>query len=401
MKGYTPTQIGAYYAGRGLRYAYNNRKKIYKTVKPFFGQHKYKVTGSAPARVTGSAPTKKKPMTKVEPMKIDSETLHSGTESATIKISHKGDKFPKGIGSAFKTSLGYQGFITGNAGKQIVKDLSSVCTTNMFITSSGINCTIDQANQNFFDLNPQRFITGSADYTAGQASKIDNLFVSTVTIHYNFVNNTNTETELDLYFLKCKSSGGTGSAPATAWSTGLSDTTLVGALNRNESSPTPGYGVAGTMGTIVTTALYAKPQDSQLFKKYWSIEGVKTFNMAGGATARLSAEIIIDKKFSLEQLTLQNSQGMIYVPNKTYTVLAVAKGQCVVDKTVASRQSTTAATDIGYTQVVRYNIRPFQTESKRVYTNTYSTQITADVPNISTGNINIVDGIGYTLDAIT
>lgn len=266
------------------------------------------------------------------------------------------------------------GVILGKVGLQSVGHLPTIMSMKLLRGDTvSITGTMDTeaCTMDIWQYDPFRNPTNSADFIPGNTHYNNKLVINSVTAQYEFVNCSNTATELNVVWLMCNKT--TNVPPTKLWTqlASYEATDVNTSIAQGATVTFTGASGQNTKDNYVGTASAffpgATPWDIKEFKQFWRPIGEQKFILQGGDTHRLQMHIplhkIFTRKFIQEQYDNSGSNAK-FVQGFSIVPMVIGRGQPIglnpVDSTGAKiyvvDHTTYADVKVGLVSTYLYNI---------------------------------------------
>lgn len=290
----------------------------------------------------------------------------------------------------FKQKWDYAGSVSSNSGRQNANSLFALNTYSQLTQNTGVGYNGYQSPFSVFDMNPNQ-AESSTTAPGGLVvrPKMGKAFLKEYDIHMLFTNWGNTEAEVELYVFKNKklaqiSPGGvdiTKDDPYNIWNKGYID------MGNSQTVMTQRkLATAAVQGAGANYILYAKPTDSKVLRKYYSIAHHEQFRLPTGQSSRdLTLKIIMNKIYSRDELdkcyqTLSNNAT--FSPPGGLHVMLVTRGASVGNTTSGAAVVPTSVGWVAEVSLISKSLMDnLSTVRLETYTQTQYADATVNVMN--------------------
>jgi len=237
----------------------------------------------------------------------------------------------------------HSGIITSTAGNQTATDICSLNTCYQMITSTGAAYNDQQNYTAIKDLNPYQATTGSAYVVGGVVPLEDRFVVNDNHVSIEFTNFSGMGAVIDIYV--CTPKIPQADRPKEVWAAGYANEALGHAIM---TAPVAGFSGTEVVGYGARTLVGATPQSVPYFNKLWKVAAHRQVTIAGAATHVQHIHVAMQKVIKVDVNRAHQTAGDGFIPNQTYHIFTVARGQIVEDHTGGAHLPTFGSVRVGY-----------------------------------------------------
>lgn len=265
-------------------------------------------------------------------------------------------------GATWNYRINYHGILTSGIGAQSFNDMFLINTVAQMFTSSGNGYNVGQSYTALNLLNPYQKMTGSTLWATPIFSN-DQFVIKYVNVYLDITNFGDSAVNLDIHLFKAATSH--NDLPTTVVNNGL----LVQG-NNVAALGVPTLSAVDTQGSLAMTMPGVAPQEYKQLSKSWKTVGLKSVNLAAGASENLCFKILLNKK--VEQQSL--AEIAAYYNTSTMCFSAVQRGSLAKD--TVNIDASYANTEIGWIANVQYVMTAVKDNANRINTSYGASQIT-------------------------
>lgn len=283
----------------------------------------------------------------------------------TVRIHPK--KYPKGLCPSNTYTDIRSTNVTSLGGRQLYQDIISYCTPDDLLTAQTAAVaggtltapTVYKQSIALFDLNADQRNTGGSLIGAAQIPAQDFLYISSINVMIDMMNQFDAPCEIEFYIVIQKKASFT--SPASAIGLGLTNQAMgLGVATQ----ATAGYTVAPNTGYLTSSVPYTQPENSTYWTGQHKVIGRKIIHMASASTAKLSLSINLNVSVSKQVAAIAQANGEFFMAGKTVTIMARILGGIAMDGTGAAPAPTYAPAAVAMMIKSTQKVHPYAKSKK-------------------------------------
>ncbi|WAK78048.1 capsid protein [Miresoil virus 103] len=346
-----------------------------------------------------------------EKEKLKGDDVHSGvvSESYTVHVHKPPKSVVHGGGPIYyHENLGFR--TVSAAGKQAAFTIAACATTSQLLVASS-SAGVHQSYQSamaYFDVNPNRGLTGSNQLALTSALKLnpaaDRILLSHLQLNFEFSNFGSTACVADIYVVQNKNN--TLDDAVSIWNRMLTTSGNGLAVYTN---PSAGIATGSAFGFADAGFVGARPNQCKAFKTYFKILKVHHINLASAATEIFNLNVKLNYLAKMPDVIQANSASGMTADSTTWTVgnigaqhlkggiqVFIVQRGIVADDVTTTSITTVAPSQIGILCAKRILFKMVAAQSARITQDVNFTDLPTGAINSNIKSLNAVDGVvGY------